>query len=179
MDHAALIKSPEIMFKLQNEVRDIGKGKLKIKESDLVKMPYLKAVIKEILRLYTPAPLLAGQAREDVTVLWYKIKAQTRVIINVWAIARDPNLWDCPEEFKPEIFFNTTTDYKGLHHEFLPFGAGRRGCPGIQFGMTVVELALANVLNVFEFTLPGGRKSEELDMASATGINVTKNILYW
>ncbi|KAK1366270.1 Premnaspirodiene oxygenase [Heracleum sosnowskyi] len=171
---AALIKSPEVMFKLQNEVREIGKGKLKIEDSDLVKMPYLKAVIKESLRLYSPTPLLARQAREDVTVLGYKIKFQTRVNINAWALARDPTLWDCPEEFKTKRFFDTTADYKGLHYEFLPFGAGRRGCPVIQFRMTVVELALANVLNVFEFTLPGGRNSEELDMASSFGINVTK-----
>ncbi|KAK1398887.1 Psoralen synthase [Heracleum sosnowskyi] len=148
---AMLMKNPDIMDKLQNEVRNISRGNTRILEDDLQDMQYLKAVIKESMRINTPTTLLSRKAREDVKVMGYEIKARTRVFINVWAIARDPTLWDNPEEFWPERFLNNPIDYKGLHFEYLPFGAGRRGCPGIQFGMAVNELALANVVNTFNF----------------------------
>nr|XP_017240614.1 PREDICTED: psoralen synthase-like [Daucus carota subsp. sativus] len=172
---AALIKHPDIMYKLKNEVREIGRGKSRIDGDDLEQMPYLRAVIKESMRLYTPVPLLvAREAMQDVKVMGYDMKAGTQVLINAWAIATDPALWDNPEEFIPERFLNSPLDYKGLHFEFIPFGAGRRGCPGIQYAMAINELALANLVYVFDFALPYGTKFEELDMASETGMTVHK-----
>ncbi|KAK1363181.1 Psoralen synthase [Heracleum sosnowskyi] len=171
---AMLMKNPDIMSKLQNEVRTIGGGKTKISEDDLEKMHYLKAVIKESMRINTPTPILLREAREDVKVMGYDIKSRTRVFINVWAIARDPALWDKPEEFRPERFLNNLIDYKGLHFEYLPFGAGRRSCPGMRFAMAVNELALANVVNMFDFALPDGKTTEDLDLTGASGIAVGK-----
>ncbi|KAK1381075.1 Cytochrome P450, family 71, subfamily A, polypeptide 25 [Heracleum sosnowskyi] len=172
---AALIKSPQVMFKLQNEVREIGKGKSKILEGDLVKMNYLKAVMKESMRLYFTAPLLIPrEARQDVKLMGYDIRSGTQVLINAWAIARDPSLWDKPEEFRPERFLNSPIDYKGLHYEYLPFGSGRRGCPGIQFAMAVNELALANVVHKFDFELPDGEILEDLDMTGVSGITLRR-----
>lgn len=125
---AMLMKNPDIMYKLQNEVRNISRSKTRILEDDdLQEMQYLKAVIKESMRINTPNPMLFREAREDVKVMGYEIKAKTGVLINVWAIARDPTFWDKPEEFRPERFLNNSIDYKGLHFEYLPFGAGRRG----------------------------------------------------
>ncbi|KAL8120560.1 psoralen synthase-like [Apium graveolens] len=172
---AALIKNPDVMIKLQDEVRNICKGKPKVLESDLDEMHYLKAVIKESMRLYIPAPLLLPRAaREDVKVMGYDIKSGTQVLVNVWAIARDPSLWDNPEEFRPERFLNSRIDYKGLHYEYLPFGAGRRSCPGIRFAMVLNELAIANVVHKFDFKLPDGERMVDLDMTGVTGITVHK-----
>nr|AKJ23352.1 CYP71AJ12 [Thapsia villosa var. laciniata] len=172
---AALIKHPDIMCKLKNEVREIGRGKPRINGDDLEQMHYLRAVIKESMRLYTPVPLLvAREAMQDVKVMGYDIKAGTQVLINAWAIATDPAVWDNPEEFIPERFLNNSVDYKGVHFEFIPFGAGRRGCPGIQYAMAINELALANLVHIFDFALPDGKRFEDLDMASETGMTVHK-----
>ncbi|KAK1399213.1 Psoralen synthase [Heracleum sosnowskyi] len=171
----ALIKSPDAMSKLQKEVREIGKGKSRIEEGDLVKMDYLKAVMKESMRLYFTAPLLVPrEARQDVKFMGYDIKSGTQVLINAWAIARDPASWDNPEEFRPERFLNSPIDYKGFNYEYIPFGAGRRGCPGIQFAISVNELVVANVVNKFNFELPDGKRLEEMDMTASTGITFHK-----
>ncbi|KAL8148723.1 psoralen synthase [Apium graveolens] len=172
---AALIKNPDAMLKLQNEVREIGKGKSKISEADLGKMTYLQAVMKESMRLYFTAPLLVPrESRQDVKFMGYDISAGTQVLINVWAIARDPSLWEKPEEFRPERFLNSHIDYKGFNYEYLPFGAGRRGCPGIQFAMAVNELVVANVIHKFNFELPDGERLEDLDMTAVSGITLRK-----
>ncbi|KAI3820711.1 hypothetical protein L1987_08259 [Smallanthus sonchifolius] len=91
-------------------------------------------------------------------------------MINAWAIGRDPSIWEEPEEFRPERFLNTLTDYKGSHFEFIPFGAGRRICSGISFAMTISELALANLVYKFEFAVLSGE--EGLDMTESNGISV-------
>lgn len=124
-----------------------------IMEEELEKSQYLKAVIKESLRLHPPAPLLLPRkSTQDVKLNGYDIPTGTQVIINAWAIGRDPVTWDDPEEFMPERFLNNSIEYNGLNFEWLPFGAGRRGCPGIQFTMVLVELALANLVYKFDFT---------------------------
>ncbi|KAK1354940.1 (+)-menthofuran synthase [Heracleum sosnowskyi] len=172
---AALIKHPDIMRKLQNEVRDVGRGRLTITGDDVEKMHYLKAVVKESMRIYTPLPLLvAREAMQDVKVMGYDIKAGTQVLINAWAVATDLAVWDNPEEFSPERFLNNPIDYKGLHFDFIPFGAGRRGCPGIQYAMAINELALANLVHIFDFALPDGKRLEDLDMTSETGMTLHK-----
>ncbi|KAL8093868.1 psoralen synthase-like [Apium graveolens] len=164
---AALLQNPKIMSKLQNEVREIGRGKPSISGDDLENMHYLKAVIKETVRIYTPLPLLvAREAMQDVKVMGYDIKTGTQVLINAWAIAKDPKVWDNPEAFMPERFLDSPIDFKGLHFELVPFGAGRRGCPGIQYAMAINELTLANLVHIFDFALPDGKKFEDLDMAA-------------
>ncbi|KAL8093869.1 psoralen synthase-like isoform X2 [Apium graveolens] len=172
---AALMKNPDVLCKLQNEVREIGRGKSTISGDDLENMHYLKAVIKESMRIYTPVPLLvAREAMQDVKVMGYDINAGTQVLINAWAIATDPAVWDNPEEFIPERFLNNHVDYKGLHFEFIPFGAGRRGCPGIQYAMAIDELALANLVHIFDFALPDGKRFQDLDMDAETGMTLHK-----
>ncbi|KAK6130789.1 hypothetical protein DH2020_035477 [Rehmannia glutinosa] len=145
---AELIKNPRTIKILQNEVRKVAGRKKEINEDDLEKMPYLKAVMKESLRLHTPTPLLIPhESIQDTKVMGYDITAGTRVLINAWAIGRDPSLWENPEEFRPERFLDSSIDYRGLHFELVPFGAGRRGCPGISFGLAVDELALAKLVH--------------------------------
>nr|XP_004236547.1 cytochrome P450 71A4-like [Solanum lycopersicum] len=164
-----LLRHPRVMKKLEEEVRELGQG---ITEDDLRNMQYLKAVIKESLRLHPPAPLLIPrESMEDVKLLDYHIPAKTQVIINAWAIGRDPLLWDDPEEYRPERFLNSDIDVKGLNFELIPFGAGRRGCPGTAFAIVVIELALARIVHKFDFALPN---EEELDMTECNGLTVCR-----
>lgn len=172
-----IIKHPRVMKKLQEELKQIAQGRQRITEEDLEKTqhPYLDAVLKESMRLHIPLPLLVPrEATQDVKVMGYDIAAGTQVLINAWMISRDPTIWEDADEFKPERFLGTNIDYKGLNFELLPFGAGRRGCPGIQFAMSVNKLALANLVYKFDFKLPNGRRVEQLDMTDSTGITVRR-----
>ncbi|KAJ0938653.1 putative cytochrome P450 [Helianthus annuus] len=166
-----LIRHPRVMKKLQKEVTEIALGKPMITEDDLEKMTYLHAVLKEALRLHTPAPLLISrESTQDVKLMGYDISAGTQVIINAWAIGRDPSQWEEPEMFCPERFLNNSIDYRGHNFEYIPFGAGRRGCPGIHFAIVVKELVLANLVYKYDFALPEEVKGEELDMTEITGL---------
>ncbi|KAI3802523.1 hypothetical protein L1987_30656 [Smallanthus sonchifolius] len=142
-----------------------------ITEEHLEKTKYLKAVIKESLRLHIPLPLLVQrESTQDINLMGYDIPVGTRVVINAWALGRDPSLWEEPEQFKPERFLNNSLDYKGFHYQFIPFGGGRRGCPGIQFAIAINELAIANLVYKYDLLLPDGKGGEELDMSEITGL---------
>ncbi|XP_024025579.1 cytochrome P450 71A25 [Morus notabilis] len=168
-----LLRHPKAMKKLQNEVRTIVGHKTGVTEDDLEKMPYLKAVFKETLRLHPPVPLLVPRvSRKDVKIKGYDVVAGCQVFINAWAIGRDPRTWDNVEKFEPERFFNSVVDYKGQDFALIPFGAGRRGCPGILFVMAVNEIALANVVHNFDWQLPDGARGEDLDMTETSGLTV-------
>ena len=172
---AELIRNPKTMKRLQNEVREVAGSKDEISEQDLEKMPYLKAVMKESLRLHTPVPLLVPrESTQDTNVLGYDIASGTRVIINAWAISRDPSLWENPEEFRPDRFLDTSINFRGVHFEFTPFGAGRRGWPGVTFAVAVDELALAKLVHKFDFGLPNGVNMKELDMSESRGMATHK-----
>ncbi|GJY75513.1 cytochrome P450 71A4-like protein, partial [Tanacetum coccineum] len=152
-----------------------GSTRSKILEEDLEKMKYLKAVIKEALRLHPPVPLLIPrESTQDIKLMGYDIPVGTQAIINAWAIGRDPVLWEDPEVFWPERFLNNYINYKGIHFEWLPFGSGRRQCPGIQFGVVAIELALANIIYKFNFTLPNGVKNEDLNMSEESGLTLCR-----
>ncbi|KAI3773586.1 hypothetical protein L1987_48116 [Smallanthus sonchifolius] len=166
-----LVKHPRVMQQLQQELTSIARGSSMITEEHLEKMKYLKAIIKESLRLHIPVPLLVQrESTQDINLMGYDIPVGTRVIINAWSLGRDPSLWEEPEEFKPERFLNSSLDYKGFHYQFIPFGAGRRGCPGIQFAIAINELAIANLVYKYDLLLPDGKGGEELDMSEITGL---------
>nr|XP_016500510.1 PREDICTED: cytochrome P450 71A1-like [Nicotiana tabacum]XP_016500511.1 PREDICTED: cytochrome P450 71A1-like [Nicotiana tabacum] len=171
----ALIKNPKAMEKVQLEIRkSVGKKGI-VSEEDVQNMPYFKAVIKEIFRLYPPAPLLVPRESMEKTILeGYEIRPGTIVHVNAWAIARDPEIWKNPDEFIPERFLNSDIDYKGQDFELLPFGAGRRGCPGIALGVASMELALSNLLYAFDWELPNGVKKEDIDTNVRPGITMHK-----
>jgi len=168
-----LLRHPRVLKKLQEEVRKINQGKTSVDECDLEKMEYLKAVIKETLRLHPPVPLLVfRESGGDAKINGYDIAASTQVIINAWAIQRDPSFWEEPNEFYPERFLTSSVDFKGQHFQLIPFGSGRRSCPGILFSTIGVELALANLIFVFDWALPDGARGETLDMSEGYGISV-------
>ncbi|XXG72385.1 hypothetical protein AAC387_Pa07g1493 [Persea americana] len=170
-----LVKNPKVLKKAQDEVRRVIGRKNKVEESDILQLQYLKLVVKETFRLHPPTPLLLP--RETIRhckIDGYDILPKTLVFINAQAIGRDPDCWQHPNEFMPERFMGNEIDYKGQHFEFIPFGAGRRICPGMLFGTTSVELALANLLYLFNWELPSGTNIEDLDMSEAPGITTHK-----
>ncbi|XP_009594272.1 premnaspirodiene oxygenase-like [Nicotiana tomentosiformis] len=170
-----MIKNPKVLTKAQKEVRNVVKGKPTIEENDLHKLSYIKMVIKETLRFHPPVPLLLPkESLENCTIDDYEIPANTRVFINYWAISRDPKSWENPENFEPERFENVAVDFKGHDFEFIPFGAGRRICPGISFGMLNLELSLAAMLYHFDWKLPQEMKPEDVDMNETFGMTLFK-----
>ncbi|KAK1436677.1 hypothetical protein QVD17_02459 [Tagetes erecta] len=170
-----LIKNPRVMKKLQGEVSEIAQGRSTVSEEDVEKMPYLKAVIKEALRLHPPIPLLVPRKlMQDVKVMGYDIRGGTQVIINAWAIGRDPKLWEESNEFRPERFLNNYINYQGVQFVWLPFGAGRRSCPGVQFSVPIMEVALANIVYKFDMALPNNIKNEDLDMTETCGVTLIR-----
>lgn len=122
-----MVKNPKVMEKAQAEVRRVYNRKGHVDETDLDQLTYLKCVIKEKMRLHPPAPmLLPRESKEKCEINGYEIPARTRVLINPWAIGKEPKYWTNAETFKPERFLDSSIDYKGTNFEFIPFGAGRR-----------------------------------------------------
>ncbi|KAF8697475.1 hypothetical protein HU200_005192 [Digitaria exilis] len=180
---AELVANPRVMGKLQDEIaRVAAAGDGQLAESDLNKMGYLRAVLKEVLRLHPPAPLLVPHESTAPTVVQgYEIPAKTVLFVNVWAIGRDPAAWDAPEEFRPERFMfrdsgGAPVDFRGTDYQLVPFGAGRRICPGISFALPVLELALAGLLRHFDWELPAGVRPGDLDMGEAPGLTTPRRV---
>nr|AYM55627.1 cytochrome p450 [Croton stellatopilosus] len=170
-----LIRNPRVMKKVQEEVRAANNGKSRVEESDLSKLVYLKSLLKESLRVHPAAPLLVPrETTQNCRIGKYEIPAKTRVLINAASISMDPISWENPGEFQPERFLHSEVDFNGQHFELIPFGFGRRGCPGLNFAVVLIELALANLLHCFDWELPHGLKMEDLDMEESPGITMHK-----
>uniref|UniRef100_A0ACD5Z0Y0 Uncharacterized protein n=1 Tax=Avena sativa TaxID=4498 RepID=A0ACD5Z0Y0_AVESA len=177
---AELMRNPRVRRKAQEEVRRELAGNSSVTEDGLANLHYLRMVIKETLRLHVPGPLLTlRQCRSPCQVLGYDVPEGATVIVNAWAIARDPAHWDAPEEFVPERFDQDEQqgggrDFKGTDFEFIPFGSGRRMCPGMTFGLAHIELALAALLFHFDLELAGGVDAAGLDMTEEAGITTRR-----
>ncbi|XP_016439602.1 cytochrome P450 71D7-like [Nicotiana tabacum] len=173
-----IIKNPSVMKKVQAEVREIFKGRKIVDQRDIQNLKYLKLVVKETLRLHPPGPLsLPRESIEQCELNGYIIPKKTIALVNMWAMGRDHQYWHDPEKFEPERFNNVIE--VSIPFEFLGFGFGMRACPGMSFGTATLELTLARLLYHFDWKLPNGMNSEELDMTEKFGANVVKkNNLY-
>ncbi|XP_074364577.1 strychnine-11-hydroxylase-like [Apium graveolens] len=169
-----MMKNPTTMKKAQQEVRDLFGNKGFVDEHDVQKLVYVKAVVKESMRLHPPVPLLLRETIDKCVISGYKIEAKTRVYVNTYAIGRDPEAWEDPDEFSPERFMNCNIDIRGQDHELMPFGTGRRICPGISMGLATTELVLANLLYSFNWEFPAGITSEDIDMDTLPGTTIHK-----
>ncbi|BAT92956.1 Cytochrome P450 [Vigna angularis] len=166
---AELMRNPTKLKKAQEEVRKIVGNKSKVEENDINQMDYMKCVVKETLRLHPAAPLLAPRETSSTLKLrGYDIPPKTLVYVNAWGIQRDPEIWERPEEFIPERHANNHVPLKG---QFIPFGFGRRACPGMTFGLVNVEYTLANLLYWFNWKLPTSHSSaQDIDMTETYGL---------
>ncbi|CAN1356330.1 Desmethyl-deoxy-podophyllotoxin synthase [Linum perenne] len=171
-----MMKHPKVLQKAQSEVRKMFAAEGRVDEAKIQELDYFRMVIKETLRLHTPAPLvLPRECREECQIGGYDIPLKTAVVVNVWAIARDPRYWGPDaEQFRPERFADTSVSYKGGDFEFLPFGAGKRMCPGMGFGLAAAELSLVNLLFHFDWKLPLGVEPEKLNMDELFGITIRR-----
>lgn len=177
---AELINHPNIMQKAIEEIDSVtGKTRL-VEESDISNLPYLQSIVKETLRLHPTGPIIARESNEDCTVNGYYIPAKTRLLVNVWAIGRDPNHWENPLEFYPERFLGngikSQMDVRGQYFEFLPFGSGRRGCPGTSLALQVVQTSLATMIQCFEWKLGNNKVQEngKVDMEEGLGLTLPR-----
>ncbi|KAL4310247.1 hypothetical protein GQ457_01G006170 [Hibiscus cannabinus] len=116
----------------------------------------------------------SSAATERYGICGYEVPVKCLVYVNAWAIGRDPEAWKNPEKFCPERFIGSFIDYKGQHFELIPFGAGKRTCPGMRMGVATVELAFANILYKFDWEMTTGMNEEDLDFEALPGITTHK-----
>ncbi|GKB21788.1 cytochrome P450 93A3-like protein [Tanacetum coccineum] len=171
---AELINHPRVMQKAVEEIdRVVGKTRL-VEETDIQHLPYLQAIVKETLRLHPTVPTILRTSTEDCTVGGFHIPAKTTVFINVWAMGRDPKSWDDPLEFRPERFLESQLDIKGQHFQLLPFGSGRRMCPGMSFAMQVIQVTLGAMVQCFEWKAGEKGDMTQVDMEEGPGLTLPR-----
>ncbi|CAL5064109.1 unnamed protein product [Urochloa decumbens] len=174
---AELLRHPAAMSKVRAELHDALGSKPYPDESDIDRLPYLRAVVMESMRLHPPSPMLMPHAAmaAGAEVGGYPVPAGTKVIVNLWAVMRDPAVWPDPEAFSPERFAGAGGDegFRGKDRlGFMPFGAGRRACPGTPMATRVVTLLLASMLHAFEWMLPEGMRPEDVDVSDRFGTSL-------
>ncbi|GFQ00610.1 flavonoid 3'-monooxygenase [Phtheirospermum japonicum] len=172
-----ILKQPHIIEKAKAELdRVIGRDRW-VQENDFTQLPYIEAIIMESMRLHPLATLLAPHyALEDCNVAGYDISKGTTVFINTWSIERDPRAWDAPEKFSPERFSGKETDMLGSNFALLPFGSGRRRCPGYNLGLKIVRTTLANLIHGFDMRLVEGMRAEDICMEEEYGLTTHPKI---
>ncbi|KAI3907496.1 hypothetical protein MKW92_049335, partial [Papaver armeniacum] len=175
-----LLTHPDVLKKAQNELDTLVGKERNVEGPDINDLVYLQAIVKETLRLYPSAPLsVLHEAIEDCIIGGYKVRTGTRLLVNLWKLHRDPRVWSNPLEFKPERFLpqldggageNTNMDFSGQDFEYLPFGSGRRMCPGINFACQTLHMVLARLLHAFDFSTAG----LAINMTEGTGLSMPK-----
>ncbi|KAL3640522.1 cytochrome P450 [Castilleja foliolosa] len=176
---AELLRHPHILAQAQQELDTVvGQNRL-VNESDLAQLTFLHAIIKETFRLHPPTPLsLPRIAQESCEINGYFIPKGSTLLVNVWAIGRDPNVWADPLEFKPERFLaggeRPNVDIKGNDFELIPFGAGRRICAGMSMGIRMVQLLAATLIHGFDFELANGQLGQTVNMEEGYGLSLKR-----
>lgn len=165
---AEIINHPSVLKKLREEmIGVVGLHRL-IHDSDIPKLPYLQAVVKESLRLHPPTPLILRKCTRGCQIGGYDVIPDSRIIINVYAIMRDPGTWKIPKEFIPERFLESPTtnnellvDMKGKNLHYFPFGSGSSACPGANLAISTIQMVIGTLVHCFDFEAKGGVDMEE------------------
>lgn len=170
-----LLRNPQALQNLRDEISLVVGSRDIIKESDLPSLPYLNACFKETLRLHPPGPLLLPhRAVQTCEVMGYRIPRNTQVMVNMWAIARDSKIWDDPSCFKPERFINSKIEHKGQSFEYIPFGSGRRICAGEPLASRFIPLAVASMIHKFDWILPNEMDPSTINMDETLDVTMFK-----
>lgn len=178
---AELLRNPKILNQAQQELDLVVGPNRMVTESDLGQLPFLQAIVKETFRLHPSTPLsLPRMAAESCEINGYFIPKGATLLVNVWAIARDPNAWTNPLEFKPDRFLpggeKPNVDIKGNDFEVIPFGAGRRICSGMSLGLRMVHLLVATLVHAFDWDLGNGQSIDTLNMEEAYGLTLQRAV---
>nr|USH99604.1 cinnamate 4-hydroxylase [Cephalotaxus hainanensis] len=165
---AEIVNHPEIQQKIRDELDSVlGRG-VPITEPDTIKLPYLQAVIKETMRLHMAIPLLVPHMNlNDAKLGGYDIPAESKILVNAWWLANNPEWWDRPDQFIPERFLEEKLEASGNDFRYLPFGVGRRSCPGIILALPILALAIGRLVQNFELLPPPGQS--KVDVAEKGG----------
>lgn len=171
-----LLNRPESMKKLRKEIISVVGKKKQIQECDLPNLPYLGAVMKETLRLHPSAPIIMRECLDECNINGSKIKAKTRVLVNAYAVMRDPECWSEPNRFLPERFLEGShenigghrMEMKGKNFRYIPFGSGKRGCPGSSLALLVFPCAIATMVQRFDWNI-GGHHGNNVDLTLGSG----------
>ena len=171
---AEIMNNPEVMRKTQQELEAVvGKDNI-VEELHIHNLPYLHAVMKETLRLHPALPFLVPHCPSETCIVGgYTIPKGSQVFVNVWAIQRDPSIWENPLNFDPKRFLDSKWDYSGSDFSYFPFGSGRRICAGTAMAERMMMYSLAILLHSFDWKLPQG---EKLDLTEKFGIVLKKKI---
>lgn len=166
---AELMNHPEVMEKARQEIDSVVGTTRIVEESDIANLPYLQAIFKETLRIHPTVPLLGRLSSESCNVGGYEIPAKTLLFVNLWSLGRDPEVWEDPLEFRPERFMGMEArgkenlDVRGQHFELIPFGSGRRSCPGASLAQQVVKTNIAAMIQCFEWKGNGGNGTVDME----------------
>jgi cytochrome P450 len=174
---AELLRNPASMAKAQKELTQVISSTRSVEESDINQLPYLQAIINETFRLHPPGPLMLPHlAQATVNITGFTVPQGAQVLVNLWAMGRDEAIWPEPEKFMPERFLGRVVDFKGGDFDLIPFGAGRRMCPGMPLAIRTVHLVLATLLNRFEWKIPVEVERTGIDMSERFGVTLTKAV---
>eukprot|EP01018_Ginkgo_biloba_P008366 Gb_09401 [translate_table: standard] len=172
-----LLRKPELMKRVQAELDEVVGQKSKMEESNIAELPYLQAVVKEVLRLHPPAPLIVPRRSDNsCEVGGFVVPENTQVFVNIWGIGRDPLVWKQPLDFIPDRFLECNIDYRGQDFELIPFGAGRRICIGLPLAHRMVHLMLGSLLHSFNWSIPESHKDGIVDMSELFGLSLLKAV---
>lgn len=170
---AELLKNPTKMANACAELAQVLERGVAMQESDISKLPYLQAVIKETLRLHSSF-LLPHKAETEVELCGFKLPKDTRILVNLFAMGQEESVWSNPSRFEPERFLKREIDFKGKQFEYIPFGAGRRMCPGLSMAWRIIPLMLGSLIHCFQWKLMDGETPETLDMEEKFGLSIPK-----
>jgi cytochrome P450 len=170
---AELLHNPKALSKAKTELEQVIGKHNPVEESDIARLPYLQAVVRETFRLHPVTPLLLPRKAEaDVEINGYIIPKGAQVLVNAWAIGRDPSLWENANSFMPERFLGSEIDVKGRNFQLIPFGGGRRICPGLPLAIRVLHLMLGSLIHTFDWKLEDGVERGDMNMEEKFGITL-------
>ena len=168
-----LVRNPKKLEKARKELQKALDNDLE--ESHLLYLPFLQAIVKETLRLHPPVPLsVPRKSQDDAQLCGFTIPKNAQILVNLWAMGRDSSIWPNPNSFVPERFLDREINFKGRNFELIPFGAGRRMCPGLPLANRTVHLVLASLLRNYDWKLANGLKPEEMNMVEKFGLTLKR-----